>query len=67
MKYIQLVENTQQITAQFGELGTNGKPRKVLFFALTTDGVIEAMVINDDGELQPASELENYIGLKSPM
>ena len=67
MKYIQLVENTHEITAQFGEKGINGKPRKVLFFALTMDGEIAAMVINDDGELQPASELENYIGLKSPM
>ena len=60
-----MATNNTGTTAQFGEVGTNGKPRPVLFFALEEEGTIHAMVLNDAGEITPAEKLENYLGLST--
>jgi hypothetical protein len=64
MKIIQLVPDTKDTFAFYGEPDTIGTPIKVRFFALYEDGSISAFVIDNEGlNIVPANTLENFLYL----
>ncbi len=62
MKIIQLIPDTKDTFAFYGEPNTIGTPRKVRFFALSEDGGISAFVI-EGLNIVPADTLENFLYL----
>jgi len=64
-KILQLIPDTRDTFAFYGEPNTIGIPTKVRFFALYSDSTISAFVIGDDDTtLSPAESLENFLYLQ---
>lgn len=62
-KIVQLIPNTTEAFAFYGEPNTIGSPVKVRFFALYNDGSISAFVFTAEGNMAPAESLDKFLYL----